>query len=146
MSDCSAKCENNPLVYCRHRFNFNPKIKYYNTKRYQNYCDTKKGWPDSKILLNVLESARKYIEAGELNPDVSIVILTRDIKFLRAAEQELGSDIRGNDIIFSGNFVTCGGITIYIKILDCKVYGNDRYSDLKCAIYKMNRFFKNLRA
>lgn len=142
MHHCSAQCENNPMVLCRHRFNFKTEIRYYNTEQFRNYAGTKKGWPDSKILLHVLDHVRSGIRNGSLISGIPVVILTKDVDFLKDAEIELGRNVRGNDLVFLGSYVTCGDITVHVILLDCKNYGTKGTDNLKCAIYKMNEFFK----
>ena len=142
MQDCSDRWEKNLLVLCKHRFNFNARIKYYNTRQFQNYRNTKKGWPDSKILLHVLDHVKSCIRKGSLSPNTVVTILTKDIDFLIDAEMELSWNVRGNDLVFSNNFVTCGDIVIFVQLLNCKNYGTSGPDVLKCAIYRMNEFFK----
>ena len=134
MHGCSDKCDSNPLVLCSHRFNFKTQIKYYNTNQFR-------GWPDSKILLHVLDYAKANIDNGLLAKDVFFVLLTKDCDFLKDAESELGRSVRGNELEFSNNFVIWGDIVIFVQLLDCKSYGTRRPDDLRCAIYKMNKFF-----
>lgn len=135
MYACSERCSKNPLVLCRHRFNFNADIKYYNTNQFR-------GWSDSKILLHALDHVRNDIQKGSLSQDVVVAILTKDIDFLKDAKMELGKDVQGNGLDFFDNYVICGDITIHVKLLDCKNYGTKKLDNLKCAIYKMNKFFK----
>ena len=137
MEKCTGDCKTVKTVLCPHRFNFKSKITYCNTPRFYK-------WPDSEILLYFLDYVRDNIKDGSALATTLFVILTKDVDFLKDAEYELRRDIRGNNLDFSGNFVTCGDIVIFIKTIDCKNYGTKGRDNLGCAIYKMNNFFKKL--
>lgn len=138
MHDCSSGCEDDSSVLCRHRFNFNAETRYYNIPQFQK-------WPDSKILLHVLDHVRNGIEKGRLPLDVGVVILTKDVDFLKDTQGELGNNVRGNHLEIFDNFVWCQDVTIHVQLLNCKNYGTKGRDNLNCAIYKMNRFFKKSR-
>ncbi|OGN01100.1 MAG: hypothetical protein A3B91_00790 [Candidatus Yanofskybacteria bacterium RIFCSPHIGHO2_02_FULL_41_29] len=137
MHTCSDKCEGNYLILCRHRFNFNAKILYCNTPQFYK-------WPDSEILLYFLDYIKNGISDGLIPVHAIFTILTKDTDFLRDAESELGRKAKGNGIDFLNSSIVNGDLVIYIKQVDCKNYGSKGNDNLKCAIYKMNKFFKKL--
>ncbi|OGN33665.1 MAG: hypothetical protein A3F98_04210 [Candidatus Yanofskybacteria bacterium RIFCSPLOWO2_12_FULL_41_8] len=118
MHTCSDKCEGNYLILCRHRFNFNAKILYCNTPQFYK-------WPDSEILLYFLDYIKNGISDGLIPVHAIFTILTKDTDFLNSS-------------------IVNGDLVIYIKQVDCKNYGSKGNDNLKCAIYKMNKFFKKL--
>ena len=142
MDNCSGRCQNNPLVLCRHKFNFSAEIKYYNTGEFRDKKKPNKGWPDSRILLHFLDHIKEGIERGRFSRGVVAVLLTKDFDFIKDAEYELRRNVRGNELIFGNDFVAMGDIVVIVKKVDCRQYGTDKNADRKCIIWKMNNLFK----
>lgn len=135
MDSCSDNCRDNRLVLCRHRFNFGAKIIYCNGKGYS-------GWPDSKILAHFFNYIRIGIQEGLLEKTTVFVIVTKDHDFLVDAEKEW-KRIREEreEWVFGANYVRCGDIVIFTQQIDCRNYGTRGTHNLKCVIFKMNKFF-----
>lgn len=70
------------------------------------------------------------------------MILTKDRNFIDDVKREW--EAKGAEhylpLVFSGNYISYGGLIIIIQQIDCRVYGSKRIGDLKCAFKKVNDF------
>lgn len=135
MISCRPKCEDNSSILCLHRFNFNARIVRCNTKRFG-------GWQDLRILLYFLKYIRQGIEESIIPKEALFVLVTKDRKFIEAAELEWSEYNSEEQLMFGDNFVRLGDITIFIQSIDCKNYGDSGPDNLKCVVHKMNNFFR----
>lgn len=70
------------------------------------------------------------------------MILTKDRNFIEDVKKEWEETKAGTylSLVFSGNFISCGGLVIFIQQVDCPSCGNCRVDDLKCVFSKVNDF------
>ena len=139
---CGPGCASKKNTLCVHGFDSRVEVEFCNTKYFG-------GWSDLRIFLHflghVIDSVAK--DSAVLGQSV-FMILTKDRNFIDDLGKEWKERGGGKyiDLVFAGNFISCGGVVIFIQQIDCPSYGNRRTDDLKCAFHKVNAFLTaNLR-
>ena len=140
MGECiSGQCESDTSVLCTHRFNFNFYV--LNGIHGQSYLSSVQLF-DFQVILHFL-----YFIAQNRVPrpkNSKFVIITKDKKFLQSAEKEWRAKKKKHTkpkLTFGPNFVRNGKILIYVKCIESKAYGSDRYDDRAAVIDQLNRQF-----
>lgn len=137
MSACCGDCFNNPMLLCHHRFHFKAHICYCNTKPLQRFSDL-------NIVLHFFRCIDESIEREMVSANSLFVIVTHDTDFLKDAEREYLHSNRESGLVFTSNHVRKNGICVFVKLVDCKNYGRGKIDDLRCIIFKMNKFFRRM--
>ncbi|MBI4158170.1 MAG: hypothetical protein HY505_00915 [Candidatus Yanofskybacteria bacterium] len=122
-------------ILCVHRFDHKVQVEHCNTRRFQ-------GWSDLRIFTYFLGRVLESIAEGSVTPDSIFIILTKDRDFIEDIRREWEEADAGArlDLEFSGNYISNGGLVVFICQIDCPNYGHGRADDLKCAFYKVNNF------
>jgi len=138
---CKQNCEAKQSVLCVHRFNHKVQIEHCNTRRFQ-------GWSDLKIFTYFLGRVLESIAEGSVATDSIFVILTKDRDFIEDIRSEWErADVGARlDLTFSGNYISSGGLVVFICQIDCPNYGHNRADDLRCAFDKVNNFLSTHKA
>lgn len=121
---------------CIHRFNHKVQVENYDSKRFH-------GWSDLEMFTYFLGQIFINIAKGTAIPDDCVfMILTKDRNFIDDVKKEWEGKkaLTYLPLIFSGNFISCGGLVVFIQQIDCPNYGNKRADDLRCAFSKVNNF------
>ncbi len=140
MEECiSGRCESDPSVLCKHRFNFNFYV--LNGTHGQNYLQSVQ-LLDYQVILHFLYFITQNRTPGPDN--AKFVIITKDKKFLLSAQKEWLDKAKPKTkprLNFGSGFVRNGKIVIYVDCVDSKPYGSDRYDDRAAIIEQLNRRF-----
>ena len=132
---CKQNCGMKQSILCVHRFDHKVQVEHCNTKRFQ-------GWSDLRIFTYFLGRVLESIAERSVTPDSIFIILTKDRDFIEDIRREWEEANAGTrlDLVFSGNYISSGGLIVFICQIDCPNYGHNRADDLKCALYKVNNF------
>jgi len=127
-------------VLCVHRFKDKVGVENFDPQRFP-------GWSDLQVLIHFLGHILINIAKGVADPGKCVfMILTKDRNFIDDVKQEWEIKKVGKylPLVFSGDNISCNGLVVVIQQIDCRIYGNKRDGDLKCAFKKVNDFlFKN---
>ncbi len=140
---CKPDCESDKNTLCIHGFHHKVQTEHYDSKRFS-------GWSDIRVFTHFLGHILFSIAKGTVIPDDCVfIILTKDRNFIDDVKKEWEEKKAETylPLVFSGNFISCGGLVVFIQQIDCPSCGHKRADDLKCAFNKVNDFFtKNQRA
>ncbi len=133
---CKSNCESAKGTLCVHRFNNKVQVENYDPQRFP-------GWSDLRVFTYFLGQILVNIAKGVVVPnDCIFMILTKDRNFIDDIRKEW-EEIKAETylpLVFSGNFISCGGLVVFIQQIDCPNYGHKRADDLRCAFRKVNNF------
>ncbi len=140
MEPCAGNnnCANREHVLCEHRF-VRPAV--------VRYCNNRKEFfklSDLGIVLHFLDQLTQTSLPSQLISDFKVLILTKDRKFVEAAQSEWGSARHNRPGIIMdfnpGSIVEhSSGIEFRVIEVKCKAYGSDAKTDRKCAIDLVNK-------
>jgi len=140
MEECTSdRCESDPSILCKHRFDFNCYI--LNGIHGQNYLSSVMLF-DFQVILHFLYSIFQHRVPGPKNS--KYVIITKDKKFLTSAQKEWREKAKKRTrprLSFGPNFVRNGKLVICVECIESKTYGSDRYDDRTAVIDRLNRRF-----
>lgn len=142
LEKCKPNCEFTNGTLCIHRFNHKVQVESFDSKRFP-------GWSDLEVFTYFLGRIFIDIAKGIVMPNNCVfMILTKDRNFIDDVRKEWEEKKAETylPLIFSNNFIFCGGLIIFIQQVDCPNYGNNRADDLGCVFRKVNNFIKNSRA
>lgn len=136
LEKCKLNCEFAKGRLCVHRFNHKVQIESFDSKRFP-------GWSDLDVLTYFL--GRIFVDIAKriiIPNDCIFMMLTKDRNFIDDIKKEWEEKKawRYLPITFSGNFISCGGLAVFIQQVDCPNYGNNRADDLRCIFRKVNDF------
>jgi len=140
MAKCiSGRCENDPAILCKHRFNFDFYV--VNGLMGQSYLQYVQLF-DFQVILHFLHL---IIQNGVPRPGNSkYVIVTKDKKFLKSAEGEWRTKARRQTkpkLTFGPDFVRNGKAVVYVECIESQSCGSDRYDDRAEVIRRLNEKF-----
>ncbi len=133
---CKLNCESDKSTHCIHRFKHKVEVENYDSKRFS-------GWSDLRIFTYFLGHILLSIAKGIVLPgDCVFMILTKDRNFIDDVKKEWEEKKAETylPLVFSGNFISCYGLVVFIQQIDCHNYGNSRSDDLRCVFKKVNDF------
>ena len=132
---CKDDCETRETILCIHRFE--PRVNILNIS-----SSKFRGWSDPRVLTYFLGEIMIGIAEKRFDPKKSIfMILTKDRNFIEDVRRSMAAI---PNLIFANNYISCGGIIIFIQQINCPNYGSKRTDDLECAFKKVNEFFNNV--
>jgi len=140
---CKPHCESAEGTLCIHRFKHKVRVEYCNTKRFQSWSGFGKGWSDLSIFIHFLGCIFEGLAEGSVASDCIFMILTKDHNFIDDVRKEWREKRAESylPLVFSGNFISCGGLVVFVQQIDCLSYGSKRADNLNCAFEKVNDFF-----
>ena len=128
---------------CIHRFDHRVQVVNYDPQRFPK-------WSDLQIVTHFFGHILKCIAKGIVAPnDCVFIILTKDRNFIEDVREEWEKKKVGArlPLIFSGNFISFGGLIVFVQQIDCINYGSRRRGNLSSAFNGVNDFFvQNQRA
>lgn len=132
---------------CIHRFNHKVEVERCNTKKFQNWSGLGRGWSDLRVFTYFLGRILEYVAEGLVIPNSVFMILTKDRNFIEDVRKEWKKweEEKGEvylPLTFSGNYISYGGLVVFIQQIDCPNCGNKWKDDLKCAFLKVNSFLQ----
>lgn len=131
LEQCGSDCEGKENILCVHRFEPRVRILRINNSKFR-------GWSDPRVLTYFLGEIMIGIAEKRFDPRGSVfIILTKDRNFI--GDVKRGAAAIPN-LTFSSNSISCGGITILIKQVNCPNYGSKRADDLRCIFKIVNNF------
>lgn len=132
---CEPDCDIKGNILCLHRFEPKVQILYISGNKFWR-------WSDRRVVTYFFGEIITGIAEKKLNPkECLFMILTKDRNFIDDVRQGMPTMPL---FIFSNNSISCGGITVFIKQIDCQNYGNKRADDLKCSFEIVNNFFNTI--
>ncbi len=131
---CESGCEIKESVLCIHRFETRVEILNIVSSSFG-------GWSDPRVVTYFLGEIMIGIAEKKFDPKKCVfMILTKDRNFIDDVKRGASAVPK---LVSSGNSISCGGITIFVRQIDCPNYGNKKKDDLRCAFEIVNDFFNN---
>ena len=138
MDACSANCKNKSLVFCKHRFDFNACL--------VNHSIDLCGLNDYNVTRFFLDLIKKN-DQWNRKPRPIFVLITKDHNFIEDVRpdylDELKKGTAGIKLSFTKNSIKCGVLKLRVIIIEHKPYGDNRNSDFRLMIEKLNRSWDN---
>lgn len=134
MDACSANCKNISLVFCKHKFGFNACL----VNHSRDIC----GFNDFNVARFFLDLIGKN-DQWNRKPRPVFILITKDHNFVEDVKpdylDELKKGTAGIKLSFTGNIIKRDSLELKVVIIEHKPYGDNRNSDLRLMIEKLNR-------
>lgn len=139
LDHCKENCDIDENVLCIHRFEHKVCVENFDPQRFPRWSDLRVfTYFLGQILINV---AREVADPAHC----VFMILTKDRNFIGGVRKEWEEQKKDGraclPLTFSSNNISYGELIVIVQQIDCRVYGNKRIGDLKCAFHKVKDFF-----
>ena len=137
LDKCKSKCESTKSVRCIHRFDHMVQVINYDPQRFPK-------WSDLGVVTHFFGHILKCVAKGVVVPNSCVfIILTKDRNFIEDVKKEWEEKKAGTYLpfVFSGNFISCGGLVVFIQQIYCVNHGSKRKGNLDSAFSGVNDFF-----